>query len=257
MSLTEKPLEGQVAVVTGAGTGIGRATAIALGRAGARVVVSGRRREPLEAVATELRAAGVATLVQPGDVTRPEAAAALADAASDAWGRLDLLVNNAGLNARVRDLDAVSVDDWREVIEVNLHGTFLPTSSALPVMRAAGRGTVVNVASIAGLTASLLSGPAYSASKAAVVSFTQSINLAERRHGIRACAICPGEVATPIMELRPHPPSAEAQATMLQPEDIAETILHVAALPDRAAVELVTIRPTVLRDLNRDRPEAR
>jgi NADP-dependent 3-hydroxy acid dehydrogenase YdfG len=257
MNLTEKPLEGQVAVVTGAGTGIGRATAIALGRAGARVVLSGRRREPLETVAAELRAAGTSALVQPGDVTRPEAAAALAEAASETWGRLDLLVNNAGLNARVRDLGAVSVDDWREVIEVNLHGTFLPTRSALAVMRAARRGTVVNVASIAGLTASLLSGPAYSASKAAVLSFTQSINLAERRHGIRACAICPGEVATPIIELRPHPPSAEALATMLQPEDIAETILHVAALPDRANVELVTIRPTVLRDLSLDRPGAR
>jgi NADP-dependent 3-hydroxy acid dehydrogenase YdfG len=257
MNVTYTPLEGQVAVVTGAGTGIGRATAIALGRAGARVVLSGRRREPLEAVAAELHAAGVAAMVQPGDVTRQEAAAALADAASEAWGRLDLLVNNAGLNARVRDLDAISVDDWREVIEVNLLGTFLPTRSVLPAMRAAGRGTVVNVASIAGLTASLLSGPAYSASKAAVVSFTQSINLAERRHGIRACAICPGEVETPIMELRPNPPSAEARATMLQPEDIAETILHVAALPARAAVELVSIRPTVLRDVTRDRSGAR
>lgn len=257
MNLTDKPLEGQVAVVTGAGTGIGRATAIALGRAGARVVLSGRRREPLEAVAADLHAAGVTALVQPGDVTRPEAAATLADAASEAWGRLDLLVNNAGLNTRVRDLAAISVDDWREVIEVNLLGTFLPTRSALPAMRAAGRGTVVNVASIAGLTASLLSGPAYSASKAAVVSFTQSINLAERRHGIRACAICPGEVETPIMDLRPSPPSAEARATMLQPEDIAETILHVAALPARAAVELISIRPTVLRDVTRDRAGAR
>jgi NADP-dependent 3-hydroxy acid dehydrogenase YdfG len=256
MNVTDKPLEGQVAVVTGAGTGIGRATAIALGRAGARVVVSGRRREPLEAVAAELRAAGVAALVQPGDVTHPEAAAALAGAASEAWGRIDLLVNNAGLNARIRDLDAITVEDWREVIDVNLLGTLLPTRSVLPAMRAAGRGTVVNVASIAGLTASLLSGPAYSASKAAVLSFTQSINLAERRHGIRACAICPGEVETPIMERRPNPPSAEARATMLQPEDIAETILHVAALPARAAVELVSIRPTVLRDLTRDRPGA-
>src|SRR5207302_8274676 len=129
-----------------------------------------------------------------------------------------------------------------------LHGTFQVTGAALPAMRRQGGGTIVNVSSIAGVTASLLAGPAYSAAKAAVVSFTQSINLAERSHGIRACAICPGEVATPIMERRPHPPSAAARATMLQPEDIAETILHVAALPDRAAVELVTIRPTVLRD---------
>jgi NADP-dependent 3-hydroxy acid dehydrogenase YdfG len=127
------------------------------------------------------------------------------------------------------------------------------TTSALPLMRRQQRGTIVNVSSIAGLMAGLLSGPAYSAAKAAVVSFTQSVNLAERGNGIRACAICPGEVETPIINLRPHPPSAEARATMLQPDDIAETILHVASLPMRAAIELVVIRPTVLRDLSLDR----
>ena len=106
----------------------------------------------------------------------------------------------------------------------------------------------MNVSSIAGHSASVLSGPAYSAAKAAVNSLTQSINLSERRHGIRACAICPGEVATPIMAKRPKPPSEAAIATMLQPEDLAETIVAVAGLPQRAAVELVLITPTVLRD---------
>jgi NADP-dependent 3-hydroxy acid dehydrogenase YdfG len=246
-------LDGQVAIVTGAGSGIGRATALALGCAGARVVVAGRRREVLEDAAGELRAAGAEALVQPGDVTRAEDASALAAAAEQAWGRLDILVNNAGMNVPVRDLDHVSAEDWRTVIDVNLHGTFLVSTSALPLMRRQQRGTVVNVSSIAGVAPSLLSGPAYAAAKTAVVSFTQSINLAERALGIRACAICPGEVETPIMDLRPRPPSAEARATMLQPEDIAETILHVVSLPMRAAIELVTIRPTVLRDLSLDR----
>ena len=246
-------LAGQAAVVTGAGSGIGRATALALGRAGARVVLAGRRPGALEDTAAALRAAGAVALTHPGDVTLPETAPALAAAAERAWGRLDILVNNAGANVPVRDLDQLSVDGWRTVFDANLHSTFLVTASALPLMRRQGGGTIVNVASVAGLTASLLSGPAYSAAKSAVVSFTQSVNLAERRHGVRACAICPGEVATPIMDLRPFPPSAEARATMLQPEDVADAILLVVSLPPRATVDLVTIRPTVLRDFSRDR----
>jgi NADP-dependent 3-hydroxy acid dehydrogenase YdfG len=108
---------------------------------------------------------------------------------------------------------------------------------------------------MAAVNASLLSGPAYSASKAALNSFTESINLSERSHGIRACAICPGEVATPILDQRPHPPSEGARTTMLQPEDLAQTILLVANLPQRAAIELVLIRPTTLRDLGDDTPQ--
>jgi len=115
-------------------------------------------------------------------------------------------------------------------------------------MRAQGSGTVLNVSSIAGLRAFAPSGPAYSAAKAGVNSFTESLNLTERVHGIRACAICPGEVATPILDRRPVPPSAEARRSMLQPEDLAQTLLFVAALPARATVELLTINPTVQRD---------
>ena len=103
------------------------------------------------------------------------------------------------------------------------------------------------MSSIAGYRAMALTGPAYNAAKAGVNAFTESINLADRRHGIRACAVCP-EVATPILELRPQPPSAEARASMLQPEDLAETILFVATLPQRANVELLTIYPTEQRD---------
>jgi NAD(P)-dependent dehydrogenase (short-subunit alcohol dehydrogenase family) len=119
-------------------------------------------------------------------------------------------------------------------------------------MRERGRGTIVNVSSMAGYRAAILTGPAYSAAKAGLNSFTDSINLAERDRGIRACTICPGEVHTPIMEQRPRPPSPEERATMLQPEDVAETIALIAALPDRAAVELVLIRPTEMRDRTAD-----
>jgi NADP-dependent 3-hydroxy acid dehydrogenase YdfG len=241
-------LDGQVAVVTGGGSGIGEATAVALAREGARVAVVGRRAEQLDALVDELTAEGRTALAVPGDVTDPDTAQRLVAEVRARWGRVDVLVNSAGTNVPHRDLTRLSVADWDAVLRVNLTGTFLVTHAVLPLMREQRSGTVVNVSSIAGYRAMALTGPAYNAAKAGVNAFTESINLADRRHGIRACAVCPGEVATPILELRPQPPSAEARASMLQPEDLAETILFVATLPQRATVELVTINPTEQRD---------
>ena len=241
-------LDGQVALVTGAGTGIGAATARALAQAGCRVALVGRRPEPLAEVADALAADGADCLVLPGDVADPAAATAAAEQVLDRWSRVDVLVNNAGLNVPRRELGVVSPEDWATVLEVNLTGTFLMTAAVLPAMRAQQSGTVVNVSSYAGYRPMLLTGPAYSAAKAGVNAFTESVNQAERRHGIRACAVCPGEVATPILDRRPTPPTPEARAAMLQPEDLAETVLLVAALPPRAAVELVVLAPTVQRD---------
>ena len=241
-------LDGSVALVTGGGSGIGRAAAVALAREGARVAVAGRRREPLDEVVAEVGAAGGDAVAVPLDVTDEAAVADAVAGVVSAWGRVDVLVNSAGVNVPRRDLAGLSVGDWHAVLDINLTGTFLVTHAVLPTMRAQGRGTVINVSSMAGYRASDLTGPAYNAAKAGVNSFTESVNLAERRNGIRACAICPGEVATPILEKRPQPPSAEARATMLQPEDLADTVLFVATLPQRANVELLTIYPTQQRD---------
>lgn len=241
-------LDGQVAVVTGGGTGIGHATAVALAREGAAVAVVGRRLEPLQQVATQLAAESSQCLALPADVTDADAVHGVVQQVVDRWGRVDVLVNNAGLNVPRRDMAGVSTEDWHAVLQANLTGTFLVTRAVLPVMRGQGGGTVVNVSSMAGYRASALTGPAYNAAKAGVNSFTDSLNMAERVHGIRACAVCPGEVATPILERRPQPPTAEARATMLQPEDLADTVLFVATLPQRATVELLTIYPTVQRD---------
>ena len=241
-------LAGKVAVVTGGGSGIGEATALALAREGAAVAVVGRRAEPLESLVATLDAEGRTAFAVPGDVTDPDAVADLVGQVRERWGRIDVLVNSAGANVPRRDLASLSVSDWDAVLRVNLTGTFLVTHAVLPIMREQRSGTVVNVSSIAGYRAMALTGPAYNAAKAGVNAFTESINLADRRHGIRACAVCPGEVATPILELRPQPPTAEARALMLQPEDLAETILFVATLPQRATVELLTINPTEQRD---------
>jgi len=241
-------LAGQVAIVTGGGTGIGEATAVALAREGARVAVVGRRAEPIEALAARVTAEGGTALAFPADVTDPDAVQGLVNEVREQWGRVDVLVNSAGVNVPRRDLASLSVADWDAVLRINLTGTFLVTHAVLPIMREQRCGTVVNVSSIAGYRAMALTGPAYNAAKAGVNAFTESINLAERRHGIRACAVCPGEVATPILDKRPEPPSPEARATMLQPEDLAETVLFVATLPQRATVELLTINPTEQRD---------
>ena len=241
-------LDGQVAIVTGGGTGIGRATAVALAQQGTRVAVVGRRSEPLEETAREMAGDVAHAACIPADVADASAVDRVVQEVVDRWGRVDVLVNNAGLNVPRRNMASVSIDDWDTIVQVNLTGTFLVTRAALPVMRRQGSGTIVNVSSMAGYRASALTGPAYNAAKAGVNSFTESLNLAERRNGIRACAVCPGEVATPILEMRPEPPSMEARATMLQPEDLAETILFVAAMPQRATIELLTIYPTVQRD---------
>ncbi len=242
-------MDGQVAIVTGGGSGIGEATAIALAREGVRVAVAGRRPQPLDDVVNAVTSIGGTALAAPLDVADPEAVAAVVGDVVERWGRVDLLVNNAGVNVPRRELASMSVPDWNTVVQINLTGTFLMTQAVLPHMRSQQGGTVVNVSSIAGYRPSALSGAAYNATKAGVNAFTESVNLAERRHGIRACALCPGEVATPILDKRPQPPSMEARAGMLQPEDLAATIVFVAALPPRATVELLTIQPTSLRDV--------
>ena len=249
----EARLAGMVAIVTGAGSGIGRATACALAAEGARVALVGRRAPHLEAVRAAI---GSEALTFPADVSDEAQVSSLVAGVEDAWGRIDIVVNSAGVNVPARALEQVSGANWRQILDINLTGPFLLTRAVLPAMRRQRAGTIVNVSSMAALTVSHLSGPAYSASKAALNSFTESINLAERHNGIRACAICPGEVATAILEQRPHPPSLAARATMLQPEDLAQTILLVATLPPRATIELVLIRPTTLRDFGDDAREA-
>jgi NAD(P)-dependent dehydrogenase (short-subunit alcohol dehydrogenase family) len=245
-------LVGKVAIVTGAGSGIGRAAALALAREGARVALVGRRPALLDEVKAEI---GGEAISFPADVANESQVSGLTAAVERAWGRIDILVNSAGTNVPERALERLSGESWGQILDTNLTGPFLLTRYVLPAMRMQRSGTIINVSSMAAVNASLLSGPAYSASKAALNSFTESINLSERSHGIRACAICPGEVATPILDQRPHPPSEGARTTMLQPEDLAQTILLVANLPQRAAIELVLIRPTTLRDLGDDTPQ--
>ena len=165
-------------------------------------------------------------------------------------------MNNAGINMPQRTLADITVEGWQATIAVNLTGAFLCTRAVLPTMRAQGKGTIINISSGSGKRPSVHGGVAYSASKAGFNSFNESINLAERKNGIRACLIVPGEVNTPHVEKRLYPPSPEARAIMLQPEDVAAAAVFVATMPRRATVEELVLKPTVIRNRDDDAKRA-
>lgn len=237
-------IEGKVAWVTGAGTGIGRGGALALAKAGATVVVSGRRPEPIQATADAIAAAGGKAVVEQADIADPAGVKALAERVKTEHGSLDMLVNSAGINIpnrRWKDLDAES---WRQVVEVNLNGAFYCAAAVLPIMREQRDGLIINISSWAGRQVGIVSGVPYTASKHGLNAMTESLNIENCHYGIRACAICPGEVATEILDKRPMPPSPEDRARMVQEEDMGETILFVARMPKHVCVNEILISPT-------------
>lgn len=237
-------LRGKVAWVTGAGTGIGLAGAQALAAAGAVVIMSGRRAEVLEKESSDIAKQGGSVEVEPLDVADAAAVDRVAETIAARHGRVDILVNSAGLNVTKRFFREQTVAGWDQVVRINLDGTFYCIRAVLPLMRAQKDGVVINIASWAGVYTSAVTGAAYNASKHAVVTLTETLNMEEYTNGIRACAICPGEVATPIMDRRPVPPSPEERARMLQPADLGETIRWVAEQPAHVCVNEIIISPT-------------
>ena len=237
-------LTGKVAWVTGAGSGIGLAGARALAEAGATVVMSGRRKEVLEPEVEKLRIRGFAADVEALDVSDQKAVKRAAGRILERHGKVDVLVNSAGLNVPNRYWKNQTLEGWDEVIGINLDGSFYTTYAVLPGMRTRKDGVIINISSWSGVYHVKLTGAAYNASKHAVIAMTETLNMEECANGIRACAICPAEVSTPIMEKRPVPPSAEDRARMLQPEDLGATIRFVAELPARACINQLIISPT-------------
>ena len=237
-------LEGKIAWVTGAGSGIGLASAQSLARAGATVILSGRRSDVLEAAVTDLRKEGRQAEAIALDVCDRDAVARCGATIETRHGGVDILVNSAGMNIPQRSWRNVSPSGFDEVIQVNLNGTYHAIAAVLPGMRARKNGVVINISSWAGRFVSQLTGPAYSGAKHAVVALTYSLNMEECANNIRACAICPGEVATPIMLKRPVPPSPKELAKMLQAEDVARAVMFVATMPAHACVNEIVISPT-------------
>ena len=236
-----RDLTDKVAWVTGAGTGIGEASAVALAAAGMHVVLSGRRLDKLEEVAAACK--GRATIAAL-DVADKASVAAVAQGIIDAHGRIDVLVASAGINVKQRNWHNVTLEDWDSVIRIDLDGAFYCCQAVLPTMKAQGEGLIVNISSWAGKHVSIVTGPAYTAAKHAMNAMNESINMEAGVFGVRACAVCPGEVATPILDNRPIPVSAEDRAKMVQPEDCGELIRFLASLPNHVCINDLTISPT-------------
>ncbi len=236
-------LKGKVAWVTGGGSGIGLAGAIELVKAGAHVVISGRTAATNASAEKELRTLGSAEAILL-DVADKKAVKAAADAILAKHGRIDILVNSAGTNATKRNFSVLTTDAWDDVVAINLSGLFYCVHAVLPAMRKQQDGLIINISSWAGRFASTLTGPAYNATKRAVIALTESINMEECTNGIRASSVLPGEVATPIMEKRPVPPAAEVRARMTQAEDLGQAILFIAQMPARTCVNELIIAPT-------------
>ena len=236
--------EGKVAWVTGGGSGIGEAAALALAGEGAAIVLTGRRPAPLEAVAATIRDRGGTAHVQPGDLTDPAAVRRIGGVIAQEIGRLDILLNNAGVNINDRHWDKLTPENAKLMVDGNLAAAAQCVTVALPLMRAQRDGLIIHTASMAGRFIGGFPGPLYTAAKHGIVAMSHSINMQECINGIRSCVFLPGEVATPILDQRPNPVGPEERARMVQPEDCADLILYICTLPKRLVMNEVMLGPT-------------
>ena len=231
------------AVVTGAGSGVGQATALALVQQGWRVALVGRRESALAETIQLAGNLGYQMMACPCDIGDPAAVEAMGGRVLAEFGSVEVLVNAAGTNAPKRALEVLSLEDYRGMMDANLNGAYYCVQAFLPGMRERGSGTIVNVVSDAGKQASPKAGPAYVMSKFGMAGLTQSINAEERGRGVRACALFPGDIDTPLLAKRPVIPDATAREKMMRPEDIAECVLLCVNLPSRVIIEEMLIRP--------------
>jgi len=240
--MSRKP---ETALVTGAGSGIGRGIAQVLAKMGLRVALVGRDRGKLETTKGLLGVADDRVVVAPCDVTDADAVKAMAEEVETVFGRIDVLVCNAGTNVRNRALNVLTPEDWDLMIRTNLTGPFNLLRAILPGMRARKDGLVVQICSISGVRASTLGGAGYSASKFGQAALGMCLGREAREEGIRSTVIYPGEVNTPILDARPVKVSDERKAAILQPEDVAAAVKFLVELHPRARVPELVITPTV------------
>ena len=232
-------LQGKTAIVTGGSKGIGYAIARSLADGGANVVICARNEEEIDEAARALDARGIGRVVGVAcDMRSHEQVQRLVGRAAEEFGSVDVLINNAGVGrfAAVGDLP---VEHWEQVIETNLNGVFYACHEALPHLKRAGGGWIINIGSLAGKNP-FAGGAAYNASKFGLVGFSEALMLDVRHHGIRVNYIMPGSVATHFND---HQPS-EADAWKIQPEDIAELVMGLLAMPDRTLPSRIEVRPS-------------
>lgn len=238
-------LKGQMAIVVGASSGMGRATALAFVAEGAKVIVASRRQGELDALVAEIKRAGGEAIAATVDVAKRPGVDAVVRAAVERFGRVDVLVNCAGVNTRDRQLALLDQAGWDRIIGINLTGAFNCTQAVLPRMREQKNGLIIHVSSISGLWGDS-SGAAYQASKHGMVGLANATMMEERRNGIRVTVIYPGLCDTPILNNRAVPPTQEQRDLMMKPEDIAQACVFAASLPPRTYVSDLVLMPGAL-----------
>ena len=229
------------ALITGASSGIGKATALAFAKAGIDVALVSRSQDKLEAIATTAREAGVNAKAYVLDLAKLEQVKAGIEAIATDFAPIDILVNNAGMGY-TNPLSATPLSDWQQVIDLNLTSVFQCILGILPAMRNQQRGTIINVASIAGQPPFPTWG-AYNVSKAGLIALSKTLAAEERTHGIRVVTISPGAVNTPLWDTDTVQMDFNRSA-MLTPEIVAQSILHTALVPEQAVIESVTLMPS-------------
>ena len=241
-------LKNKVCLITGGGSGIGRATANKMAKEGARIIVVGRTQTKIDETVSSIKKDGGYAKGYATDVSNQALVDDLVSSVIQEHSKIDLLLNNAGHSSKHRRLTTTTATEIQSVIDSNLIGTIYCSQAVVPYMISAEEGTIINVASIAGLSPSNLGGMIYSAVKAAVINFTGFLNDDLKNTGIRASVVIPGEVDTPILDNRPIPPDENARAKMVTAEDTAEAISMIARLPLRTNIPELQIRPTFVRD---------
>jgi len=230
--------------ITGAGSGVGRAVAVSAAAAGARVVLTGRRVPALAETASLVRGAGGEALELACDTTQAGPLEEAYLALRSQWGAPTDLVLSAGLNAPRRSWRDQSMREFRAIVDTNLTASAAVVDLALPDLRAAGGGVVVFVSSVSGWQFFTGAGVAYSASKTALGSLSAHLNAQENRHGVRACAVCPGDIDSDFLSLRPVVPDDRDRAQMLSPADVARTVQFVLDSPPHVCINELVVTPT-------------
>ena len=230
-------LDAKVALVTGAGRGIGKAVALSLAKLGCRVVLTARTAAQLTEVQQEIQRAGGAAIAVPTDLTRDEDIDTLVRESQREFGAVDILINNAGWGKRASVVRA-KIEDWDQTLCVNLRAPMILAQKLLPAMIAKGEGAVINIGSVSGKSGEA-NGAAYSASKFGLIGFTESLYEEVREQGIKVAVILPGFVDTPMI-----PPVKHLdRSKMIQADDVAQTVLYILNAPVTACPVEITIRP--------------
>lgn len=238
-------LEGQVVLVVGASSGIGRAIAVQFAREGARVFASARRDDRLRELQQQLEKEGHRIAIAPADAADASQMKKLAGKTNETLGPVSVLVYATGTNTPDRAMARLNPGIWDMMLSVNLNGAYYITDALLPSMRERRSGHLIYISSISGLMPDL-SGAAYQAAKRGLLGLSNAVRVEEKENNIRTCVVCPGLVDTEILDKRPVKPAPEMLAKAMQPEDVAEAVLSIAKLPPRVSIPEVQVLPTVL-----------